>query len=167
MKKLLLLIIICISLTGCKKESVEKKKVNEYEASEVCRLVTRDEIDGDIYISESVVYLDYDVDLFVKSAIYQSISNLSDVSSYTYEAYEYIKELYSDVDGVEVTYYETKDNLVLEIKYNYDIISLESIRDHLGGLLDQNSILANADSLPIKVDAFKDIELNEYDCEVK
>lgn len=162
MKKIVLLLFILI-LTGCKNKE-EFEELNVYEAKEVCDYTSYEEIDGDVYNSKSIVYLNYDEEKFVTSAVYQSISDLTSVTSYTYETYDYIKRLYSTTEGVSVDYYKTKDSLVLEIKYDYMKIDLNEFRNTLGALLDQGSVLGSSDKLPIELDVFKNIELKDYDC---
>lgn len=168
MKKVLCLsFLFLLMLSGCSKKN--DNRLNEYEndADQICRMHIQEEND-DVYItSDSNVYLYLDDSSFVEKAIYQSVSSLNDVTSYSYETYEYIKNLYSKIAGIDVDYYETTDSLVLEIEYNYNEIDLKYLRDTLGYLLDNDSLLGSVESLPISVDDFKKIELDGYECEVK
>ncbi len=137
-----------------------------YEADEVCKKDLVENIDGEDIVSSSIVYLNYDESNLVKKAIYQSISSIQDINNYTYETYSYIKDIYSNIDGVEVDYYDTSQNLVLEIAYDYESIDLNLFKENLESILDQNSLLAKVKKLPVEVSEFKKIELAGYDCKV-
>lgn len=163
--KLLILLIVLVVLTGCKKENKDIRSLNNYKADEVCKKHIVEEDDGEEYSSDSIVYLMYDEFNFVSSAIYQSVSN--DANSYSYELYEQLRRLYSSIEGVNVIYYEIKDGLVLEVRYDYDKIDLNTFRGTLGDLLDKNSLLGKAVTIPVTKEKFKNLELDGYECEVK
>ncbi len=153
MLKRIFVVSLCalVFLCSCSEEQLDRQEIKVYEADEVCKKDLVENIDGEDIVSSSIVYLNYDESNLVKKAIYQSISSIQDINNYTYETYSYIKDIYSNIDGVEVDYYDTSQNLVLE--------NLESI-------LDQNSLLAKVKKLPVEVSEFKKIELAGYDCKV-
>lgn len=168
MKKLLILGLLVLALTGCgKTETEDVRTLNNYKADEVCKKQIVEELDEVTVSSDSNVYLMLDEFNFVKTAIYQSVTPLDYVSSYTYETYEYIRNLYSNIDGVKVIYYDIKDSLVLEIRYDYDTIDLTTFRNSVGELLDKDSLLGREKSIPVTLEKFKSIELDGYVCEVK
>lgn len=166
MKKIVVLLLVMFILTGCKKDDKNIDELNVYKTKEVCKKTTIEEVDGEILESQSIIYLDYDEANFVNLAIYQSITDISNVNSYTYSTYEYIRNLYSGIDGVNVIYYDTKDSLVLEIRYDYTDINLEEFRNNLGDLIDMDSLLGSTKKLPVKMTEFKKKELGGYVCEV-
>lgn len=168
MKKILILGLLVLLLTGCGKTEIEDvRTLNNYKADEVCKKQIVEELDEVTVSSDSNVYLMLDEFNFVKTAIYQSVTPLDYVSSYTYETYEYIRNLYSNIDGVKVIYYDIKDSLVLEIRYDYDTIDLTTFRNSVGELLDKDSLLGREKSIPVTLERFKSIELDGYECEVK
>ena len=154
MLKRIFVVSLCalVFLCSCSEEQLDRQEIKVYEADEVCKKDLVENIDGEDIVSSSIVYLNYDESNLVKKAIYQSIS--------------YIKDIYSNIDGVEVDYYDTSQNLVLEIAYDYESIDLNLFKENLESILDQNSLLAKVKKLPVEVSEFKKIELAGYDCKV-
>lgn len=169
MLKRIFIVSFCalVFLCSCSKEKLDRQEIKVYDADEVCKKDLVENIDGEDIVSSSIVYLNYDESNLVTKAIYQSISSIQDINNYTYETYSYIKDIYSNIDGVEVDYYDTSQNLVLEIAYNYESIDLNLFKENLESILDQNSLLAKVKKLPVEVSEFKKIELAGYDCKVK
>lgn len=165
LKKTIILLFTLFILTGCK--DAQDKEIHTFAASEVCTKEYSETVDGDTLISKNNVFITYDNKKLVNKAIYQSITPLSTVNSYTYETYDYIKDLYSNIDGVSADYYETSDSIVLEVSYDYNVIDIDSFRLNVGELLDDKGILGSAKSIPVDLSTFKSIELNDYECEVK
>lgn len=165
LKKTIILLFTVFILTGCKGE--QDKEIHTFAASEVCTKEYSETVDGDTLISKNNVFITYDDKSIVNKAIYQSITPLNTVNSYTYETYDYIKDLYSNIDGVSADYYETSDSIVLEVSYDYNVIDIDSFRLNVGELLDDKGILGSAKSIPVDLSTFKSIELNGYECEVK
>ncbi len=161
----LLSLLIVFILTGCSKGEDNEKVINKYDANLVCKKHMEEIHDGEINSSESVIYIYYDESKFVNKAIYQSITNLDDASSYDIQAYDDIKEMYDSIDGCEAHYYKTKNELVLEIKYNYEKLDLNSFKEKLGNILDDTSLFAKVKAIPVKLEVFKNIEVNDYECE--
>ena len=168
MLKRIFVVSLCalVFLCSCSEEELDIQEIKVYEADEVCKKDLVENIDGEDIVSSSIVYLNYDESNLVKKAIYQSISSIQDINNYTYETYSYIKDIYSNIDGVEVDYYDTSQNLVLEIAYDYESIDLNLFKENLESILDQNSLLAKVKKLPVEVSEFKKIELAGYDCKV-
>lgn len=167
-KLLIISIFVVLLLSGCgKSEEESTRTLNNYKANEVCKKHIVDEVEGETFESDSNVYLIYDEFNFVKSAIYQSVATLDSSAPYSREMYERIRNIYSSIDGVNVIYYDTKDSLVLEVRYDYDKIDLSTFRTKLGDLLDKDSLLGSAKTIPVTIEKFKSIELDGYECEEK
>lgn len=165
LKKAVILFFMLFIFTGCKVS--ESKKIHTYEASEVCFKEFNETVDDETLISRNNVFITYDDKLIVDKALYQSISPLNAISSYTYETYDYIKRIYSNINGISVEYYETTDSLVFEVSYDYNVIDLDSFRTNVGELLDDKGLLGSVDFIPVDLNTFKSIELDDYECEVK
>ena len=161
MKKALLLLSIIFLLTGC------KETINTYDADMICRMNYEAEVDGYTSESESVIYINYDKGKNITKAIYQSIGNLSEYNDYLLNSLDSIVDIYNKLDGINSNKYIVDDKVVMEIEYDYFKIDLAQFREELGDLIDDESILASIDDLPIKLSEFKRHELEGYDCEVK
>ena len=59
-------------LCSCSKEQLDKQEIKVYEADEVCKKDLVENIDGEDFVSSSIVYLNYDESNLVTKAIYQS-----------------------------------------------------------------------------------------------
>lgn len=167
LKIMVLCLFTILILSGCGDKKEDARTLNIYKADQVCKRTLVDEIDGESIASNSNVYLMLDDFNFVKTAIYQSETPLQNTNSYSYETYEYIRNIYSSIEGIEVIYYDTKDSLVLEVRYDYDKIDLATFRDKIGDMIDENSLLGKEKSIPVTLEKFKLIELGGYVCEVK
>lgn len=155
-----LCMLLCVS---CAKK--ENKKIKEYDAMMKCRKEFKEVIDDDNITSISNIYLNYDEDGMVKNAIYQSISDYS--STKDINMYEEIIKIYNSLSGIKANINIVNDSVVLEIEYDYQEMDLDEIKDKIGNMLDDDSLLMKAKELPISLDEFKKIELNNYECEVK
>ncbi|MCH5167072.1 MAG: DUF1307 domain-containing protein [Erysipelotrichales bacterium] len=161
MKKIILILFICLLLPGC------SSNINSFDTKMVCRLDFNENIDDYIYESTSNIYIDYDKQEYVTKAIYQSISDLANYNDYYLESLDSIINEYKEIEGISGEYYIVDDKLVLEITYEYEKLDLSEFRKFMGDLLDEESILGIVDELPIKLSEFESIELEGYECEVK
>lgn len=159
-----IILILCLSLSiSCgKKDDIE---INKYDTKMVCKQEFNEVIDDEKVKSISNIYIDYDEDDNVVKAIYQSIGKYTSINELS--MYEEIINLYSDLDGINAKFYTVDDSLVLEIEYNYLDMDLDTIKKKIGNMLEDTSILKQVNDLPVSLDEFKKIELNDYECEVK
>lgn len=157
---LLLCLVLCVSCA--KKDEVE---IAEYDAKMVCTYEFNEVIDDEKVKSTSNIYLDYNAEEKVTKAIYQSISKYTSVNESN--MYEEIIKLYNSLKGISAKFYTIDDTLILEIDYDYLKIDLEEIDNEIGNILDDTSLFKQVKSLPISLEEFKELELDDYECEVK
>lgn len=160
----IIILILCLTLPiSCgKKDDIE---ISKYDTKMVCKQEFSEVIEDEKVKSISNIYLDYDEEENVVKAIYQSIGKYTSVNELS--MYEEIIKLYNDLDGIKAKFYTVDDSLVLEIEYNYLEMDLDVIKKKIGNMLEDTSILKQVGDLPISLDEFRKIELNDYECEVK
>lgn len=163
LNKVIFLVLCLFLFTACSKQ--DNSEIIKYDTKMICKREFNEIIDDEKIKSTSNVYLDYDADELVVKAIYQSISEYTSINELT--MYEEIVKLYNDLKGINAKFYVADDSLVLEIEYNYLDMDIDNINKKIGNMLEDDNILKQVDSLPISLDEFKKIELNDYECEVK
>ena len=159
-KKGCLLIISLVCLTGC------KAKINEFPANMICTKEYTEEVEGMIYESTSKIYLDYDENNLVTKAVFQSISPLSNYNESYILAFENLMNIENEVKGVESNMYKVDEKLVLENTYDYTILDIVDLKKRLGDILDLDGVLTSA-KLPVTLEEYQKLELEDYECEVK
>lgn len=114
--------------------------------------------------SLSKVYVDYN-DNLVTRAIYQSISPLEAYNTALLASLDELILKYNHLAGIKAEKYFKGDKVILEIDYNYLAMDIDSVKEVLGAILAEDSLLAVTTELPVNLEEFKNIELQEYECE--
>lgn len=161
-KKILIGIIVVLTIIGIIFIIDKKNKIPTYDADIICSYSTTETLDDEEYESKSYIYI-YKDDYYVSKSIHQSImSNNSDTS-----ILESIIDLYSSIDGIDASLKSIDASIVFEVVYDFDIIDIDLLKENMGDLLSESSILMTTSELPIKVDDYLDSLSDNYKCEVK
>lgn len=158
---LIVLVVICILfITGNKKPKY--KELKKYKSDILCTYNFQDSVDDEVSSSHSNAYITLDK-LNVSRIIYQSILEKSSIYS-NVDMQKELLTMYDNIDGISYDVYETKNNYVIEITYDYTKLDLNTIKTKLNGILDDASILMTEDKLPITFETLKKHDLKDYEC---
>ena len=145
--------------------NIDKKhyeKLNTFNYDKKCSRINREQVDEDVVESTSFVFIKLD-QLNVKEVVYQTLLNKGDYIN-NFDMLDDILKMYDGINGISYKVYETKDNYVTEVKYDYTLLDLDKVRTSLGNLLEDTSIFKATKKLPITYEAFFKAELSEYEC---
>lgn len=169
-KSLLFTIIISVIITICICLVITanpKEKSITYNYDYECSYdAVMDDDEGETSNSISKkMYLKVDNDSYVTEALYESIydSNVFDKS--LEKLTKDVLSLYDDIDGVDTNITKKNKKAIVSIKYNYDKIDYNSLKDNLKEVLDNESLQANMNS-KIKVDEYIN-KSKYYKCQKK
>ena len=140
----------------------EYQSLNTYKYDKKCSYVNVETVDEDTIESTNFVYITLD-NLNLKKVVYQTLLNKSDYIN-NFDMLKDILKMYDGIQGISYKVYETKDNYVTEIIYDYTNLDLNKVKSSLGNLIEDTSILAKAKKLPITYEDFYKSELTQYEC---
>ena len=140
----------------------EYQKLNTFKYDKKCSRINVETVDEDVIESTSYVYITLD-GLNLKEVVYQTLLNKSDYIN-NYDMLKDILKMYDGISGIKSDVYETKDNYVTEVIYDYTNLDLDKVKSSLGNLIEETSILAKTKKLPITYEDFYKSELTEYEC---
>ncbi len=161
LKKLSVMILMLLSCIACKDNDVH---INKYESDMTCTQSFSEVIDDEELKSTSNVFI-YNDDEIVTKAIYQSIGKYTSINELN--MYEEIIKIYNSISGIEASFYQVDDEIILEITYDYLKVDIDEVEMKIGNMLDDDSLLKKVDKLPITLEEFKSLELTNYECEVR
>ena len=161
--KYIFLICLLFLVCGCAKNE-ENKVIPEYDHDIKCVSHIEEEKDGDLETYTSNIFIKLDDNSYVKSAIYQSISESTLLDKSTLELTNQFLNIYKDIKGIEASSDVIDNKLVITIKYTYSNIDLINVKKKLGSILDDNHIFKKVNKLPFSYDEYKKYELNNYEC---
>lgn len=165
MKRISILLIILLLVTGCnKKEEKEKVSIPTYDADIICTSYNNEIIEDEEMSSKNIIYITLNDDNVVK-VINQAINDSSMYNDSDLSLLSSIMDIYKDIDGIDAKFNKYDDSLVTEVTYEYDKIDLKLVKKELSNILDDNNILLNINKLPIKYETFKKYELEGFKCE--
>lgn len=161
-KKILIGIIVALIVIGIVLIIDKNNEIPTYDADIICSYSTTETLDEEEYESKSYVYI-YKDDDYVSKAIHQSIMSTNSDTSIL----ESIIDLYSSIDGIDASLKTVDNSIVFEVVYDFDIIDIDLLKENMGDLLSESSILMTTSELPIKVSDYFDSLSKDYKCEVK
>lgn len=139
-----------------KQENVEE--IPTYPSDVYCKKSFMEEIEGESFSSELRIYITLSDDV-VKKVIYQTIS--SDDLTFAGDQY---RELYNTLKGVSATSSLIGGKSVTTITYEYTQMDAKEIKETLGNLLEEESLLARIKEYPITYEEYQSYELEGFDC---
>lgn len=156
---LLVIVLFLVIKKNTIDEEKEEDKIPVYNADVVCSLSGIDtfEDEEDEYSLKS--YLTIKDNLVIK-AILVGVS--SDIGNIT-QTQEIINE-YNKIKGISAKVFISKEKLVTEVEYNYEVIDLDEVKRELGYLLIDDSIFLKVKSLPVLLADYQKYELQDYEC---
>lgn len=164
-KKFILIVIILIIIVvfgiiiSKNNKNEDVSNIPEYDADIICKYSLSENVDDTDIDSLAYVYI-YTEDNNVSKAIHQSITS-SDVD---YSLMQSITKLYENINGIDATVNYYGSDLLLEVVYDFNTLDIDDVKDKLGNVLDDQSILMSTDELPISVDDYLDSLTDKYTC---
>lgn len=160
-KYILLLIPIIIVIVGVF-AIYKRDSIPTYNADIMCSYSSTESFEDDEFDTKNFIYIYKDNDN-VKKTINQSVMSANvDVG-----LLESIVDMYKKIDGIDATLEKKGESIIFEVRYDFDLIDLDYVKEEIGSVLADDSIIMITDELPINIDDYlKSINKN-YKCEVK
>ncbi len=163
-KKVLLILVILIGgvflflLFKQNKKEEQTETIPTYSSDVYCKKSFTGEVEGETFTSELRIYITLNEEV-VEKAIYQTISQ-NDATFYG----EQYRELYNSLKGVSAVNTIIGGKSVTTITYDYTKMNAKEIKDTLGDLLEETSLLARTKKYPPLYEEYQVLELEGFDC---